>query len=110
MEGAVNEQVEILREIWKEMKGLNGRVTNTNSQLEKANASLDQTNVFLDQTNMRLDELGAELKEELSGVRAVISVLRVDLDLLHRRSVDRDMQLAALLTELAGEVMRSSRR
>ena len=82
----MDEQLEVLRAIWGEMKGLNGRVSSTNERL--------------DQTNERLDELRGdvgELKVQMTGLRA-------DIDVVQRRSVERDMRLATSLTELSRDV------
>ena len=71
-----NEQVEILRAIWTEMKGLNARV--------------DQTNARLDQTYARLDAVRTEFREEI--------------DTLRRRVVESAVPLATATTQLAAEV------
>jgi len=60
--GRGDEQVEILKANWNEMKALNARVDQTN-------ARVDQTNARLDQINARLDALRAELREEIDGLR-----------------------------------------
>lgn len=78
-----NEQVEILRAIWTEMKGLNARVDQTN-------ARLDQTNARLDQTYARLDAVRTEFREEI--------------DTLRRRVVESAVPLATATTQLAAEV------
>jgi gas vesicle protein len=51
----MDEQLEVLRAIWGEMKGLNGRVGTTNERL--------------DQTNQQLDDLRRELKTEMGELR-----------------------------------------
>src|SRR5581483_8528370 len=55
----MDEQVELLRAIWNEMKALNGRVDGTNGRLDETNARLEQTNARLEQTNARLEETTA---------------------------------------------------
>jgi len=83
----MDEQLEVLRAIWGEMKGLNGRVNTTNE---------------------RLDELRRELKTEIGELRVELksemSVLRGDIDVVHRRSVERDLRLGTSLTELSRDV------
>ena len=85
-----NEQVEILRAIWTEMKGLNARVDQTNARLDQTNARLDQTNARLDQTYARLDAVRTEFREEI--------------DTLRRRVVESAVPLATATTQLAAEV------
>jgi hypothetical protein len=78
-----DQQVEILRAIWTEMKALNGRVDQTNARLDQANARLDQTNV-------RLDAVRSELRDEIDGLR--------------RRMVESEVRLATATTQLAADV------
>jgi predicted nucleic acid-binding Zn-ribbon protein len=97
----MDEQVEILRAIWNEMKALNGRVSTTNSQLEQTNARLEENTAKLEAglelTNARLEQGFGELKSEMVSIRA-------DINLVHRRSVDRDLRLGTSLTELGHDV------
>ena len=78
-----DEQVEILRAIWNEMKGLNARVDQTN-------ARLDQTNARIEQTNARLDAMRTEPRDEIDGLR--------------RRVVESEVRLATATTQLASDV------
>ena len=80
------EQVELLRSIWNEIKGLNGRI--------------DQTNVRLDQTNVRLDAVRTELKAEIAAVR---TELKSENDALRRRMTESEIRVASAVTELAEE-------
>ena len=72
METGNNEQTELLRAIWNEMKalgknlgsridGLGARIDETNERLDKMGRDLgsriDQTNVRLDHANLRLDAI-----------------------------------------------------
>jgi hypothetical protein len=97
----MDEQVEILRAIWNEMKGLNGRVNATNAQLEQTTARLELNSARLeqriDQTNARLEKGFGELRAEMVGIRG-------DLDRVHRGSVDRDIRLGTAITELGRDV------
>lgn len=94
----MEEQVEILRAIWNEVKALNGRVNTTNSRLEE--------------TNTRLDEMRVDLRGEIVGLRTELRTemgelrreLRADIDAVDRRSVDRDMRLGSALNELSRDV------
>jgi predicted nucleic acid-binding Zn-ribbon protein len=74
--GSPDEQVEVLRLIWNEMKALNSGV--------------DQTNERLDKTNERLDAVRVELKDEL--------------DALRRRVVESEVRLATVTTQLSSDV------
>jgi hypothetical protein len=74
--GARDEQVEILRAIWNEMKALNGRV--------------EQTNLRRDRTNARLDAVGVALRDEL--------------DALRRRVVESEVRRATATTQLSADV------
>jgi chromosome segregation ATPase len=104
----MDEQVEILRAIWNEMKSLNGRVNTTNSRLDETNSRLDETNSRLEETNSRLYDLRDELKAEIGALRvetkAEIRELRAELNVVHNRSVDRDLRLATSLAELSRDV------
>ncbi len=79
--------IEILRNIWNEMKALKAslesQLTTTRedlgSRIDQTNERLDQTNERLDQTNERLEDLG-------------------------RRVTESEMRLATATTELAGDV------
>ena len=78
--GRADEQVEILRAIWNEMKGLNGRV---------------------DKTNERLDAVRLEVKYEIVELR---TELKDELDQLRRRVVESEVRLATATTQLSTEV------
>jgi predicted nucleic acid-binding Zn-ribbon protein len=92
-----NEQVELLRAIWNEMKALNGRVDQTNARLDQTNARLDQTNARISETNARLDQTNARLD-------AVRTEIRDEIDGLRRRMVESEVRLATATTQLAGDV------
>ncbi len=92
--GFTNEQTEILRAIWNEMKGmksslvfqletmrqeLSERIDRTNERLDRTNERLDWTNERLDRNTERLDEFGHQL-------------------------VESEMRVATALTDLAGDV------
>ncbi len=79
----MDEQVELLRGIWNEMKALNGRVTTTNEQL---------------------GEVRAEMRAGFEEVRGSIQVLGDRIELVHSRSVERDLHIATALANVAGEV------
>jgi uncharacterized protein involved in exopolysaccharide biosynthesis len=71
-----DQQVEILRAIWNEMKALN--------------VGVDQTNAHLDQTNARLEAIRVELRDEIDGLR--------------RRVVESEVRLATATTQLSMDV------
>ena len=68
MDHGSDESVLILREIWNEMKALNGRVDRTNNGIEV-------TNQRLDQTNQRLDGLVVEVREGFRALRSDVQRL-----------------------------------
>lgn len=82
-----DEQVEILRAIWNEMKGLNARV--------------DKTNERLDGTNERLEATKDELVREMSGLR---TELKSEIDVLRKNVVEVELRLATAVTELSTDV------
>jgi chromosome segregation ATPase len=85
--GRGDEQVQILRGIWNEMKALN--------------AGVDQTNARLDQTNTRLDAVRTELRGEIEALRRE---LRDEIDGLRRRVVESEVRLATATTQLSSDV------
>jgi chromosome segregation ATPase len=128
-----DEQVELLRAIWNEMKALNGRVDKTNTRLDDTHTRLadtstrlDGTNERLGETNARLDGLRSELRAEIGGLRgelkaeigglrgelkAEIGAVRRDvasmheeLARVHSRSLERDKHLAGAISALSVEV------
>jgi outer membrane murein-binding lipoprotein Lpp len=78
--GPAEEQVELLRGIWNEMKGLNSRV---------------------DKTNERLEAVRIELKAELETVRID---LKGEVDAPRRRVVESEVRLATSTTQLSSDV------
>jgi polyhydroxyalkanoate synthesis regulator phasin len=94
----MDEQLEVLRAIWGEMKGLNGRVNTTNERLDDLRREL----------KTEIGELRADFKTEIGELRGELktemSVLRGDIDVVHRRSVERDLRLGTSLTELSRDV------
>jgi hypothetical protein len=87
----MDEQVELLRSIYGEMKALNGRVDATNAALHG-----------------ELGGLRSEFKEELGGLRAEsreeFLLLRTDFKSEVRRNVERDVRLGTAVAELALDV------
>jgi chromosome segregation ATPase len=96
----MDEQVEILRAIWNEMKALNGRVNTTNSTLEQTNSKLEE--LTSEVSGVRVEVSG--LKSEVTGLKSEMMSIRGDIDLVHRRSVERDIRLGTSLTEFARDV------
>ena len=95
-EGA--EQVEILREIWNEMKALNSRVDKTNQRLDKTNERLDAVRTELKQ---EIGDLRSELKQEMTELR---SDIKDEVDQLRRRVVESEVRLATATTQLSTDV------
>jgi hypothetical protein len=93
----MDEQVELLRGIWNEMKALNGRTTRTNEALEQLRAEVREG----------LAELRGGLTEVRGGlteVREEVHALGERIDVVHSRSVERDMRLAGDLRDLKLDV------
>lgn len=82
--GQSDQQVELLRSIWGEMKALRASLE---SQLEATRCELGGR---IDQTNERLDSLRTELKSEVDGLR--------------RRVVESEVRLATATTALSNDV------
>ncbi|MGD0529624.1 MAG: hypothetical protein ABSE49_31085 [Polyangiaceae bacterium] len=97
----MDEQLEVLRAIWGEMKTLNGRVNATNERLEGLRTELKAEVGGL---RTEVGGLRTELRSEVSGLKAEVSGLRGDIDRVHRASVERDVRLGTSLTELARDV------
>jgi uncharacterized protein YkvS len=72
----MDEQLELLRGIWNEMKTLNGRITKTNESL---------------------GELRTEVRDGIRG-------LTERVDAVHSRAVERDLRLAGDLRDLKLDV------
>ncbi len=106
MSDASDPHLEVLQNIWGEMKTLNARINTTNERLDKTNERLDKTNQSLDdgfaavtsridQTNARLDSLevrveGVDRRLEVMDERAElhgrgISKLVVEVSKLNAR-------------------------
>ena len=79
----MDEQVELLRGIWNEMKALNGRVDTTNERLVSVERGLDSVR----------DEMH-------TGFRG----LSERIDAVHERSVRGDLRIATSLATLTSEV------
>jgi hypothetical protein len=98
----MDEQVELLRGIWNEMKSLNGRVSTTNERLDavrtelKAEMATTRTDLKAEMTAMRTD-----LKAEMTAMRTEF-VERIDV--VNGRSVERDLRLGTSLAELSRDV------
>jgi chromosome segregation ATPase len=130
----MDEQLEVLRAIWGEMKGLNGRVGTTNERLDQTNQQLDDLRRELKteigelrgelrteigelrgelkteigelrgELKTEIGELRSELRNEVGALKVEMSGLRSDIDLAHGRSVDRDLRLGTSLSELSRDV------
>ncbi|HEX4448345.1 MAG TPA: hypothetical protein VH044_16480 [Polyangiaceae bacterium] len=104
----MDEQVEVLRAIWNEMKVLNGRVETTNVRLETMNRDLSQR---IDSTNQRVDAMNQNLGDRIDATNHRIdstneelAVLRGDLRTETRRNVERDLRLGTAVAELSADV------
>ena len=70
----------ILRDMWNELKAMNGRIDQTNAELAKTNAKLKQTNAKLEQTNAKLEQTNAKLEQTRVELLAEIGVTNAKLD------------------------------
>jgi septal ring factor EnvC (AmiA/AmiB activator) len=86
-------QVELLRAIWNEMKGLNGRVDQTNSRLDQTNERLGALERGQSETNDRLEETNDRLDESIDR-----------LGTLERRETESELRLASELVAVAKAV------
>lgn len=86
-------QVELLRAIWGEMKGLNARVDRTNERLDQTNERLDQTNERLEQMSGRLDQGNERLDQTVERLGA-----------LERHQTHTEVRLASEIVAVAKAV------
>src|ERR1019366_6280690 len=98
----MDEQVELLRGIWNEMKALNGRVDATNVALNDGLGGLRA------ELHDGLGGLRAKLHQAIGGLRSEFKeeffALRTDLKTEIRRNVDRDLRLGTAVAELSLDV------
>jgi len=87
----MDEQVELLRAIWSEMKALNGRVDTTNATLH------GEVGALTAELHASFDGLRSEFKEEFFA-------LRTDLKTEVRRNLERDVRLGTAVAELSLDV------
>jgi hypothetical protein len=96
---AMDDQIDLLRGIWNEVKAVNGRIDTTNTVL--------RTDLRAEIGALRVD-LKDEMADLRTDLRGEMMALRIELkqenDLVHRRSVERDLRLAASLTELSHDI------
>lgn len=101
MDADNNEQTELLRNIWGEMKALGANL----------GGRIDQTNERLDQTNERLESLDARLSaridhtnEGLERTNEGVERTNERLERLERRQVSMETRLATELVGVVGAV------
>ena len=127
----MDEQVELLRGIYGEMKALNARVDTTNATLdrevgglrvefkEEIGALRTEFGGLRSEVKEEITGLRAEFKDEITGLRAdfghqlgglraefkeELGELRFDLKSEGRRGVERDLRLGTALAELSLDV------
>jgi hypothetical protein len=109
----MDEQVELLRGIWNEMKALNGRVDATNVALNDGLGGLraelhDGLGGLRAELHDEIGTLGAKLHQAIGGLRSEFKeeffALRTDLKTEIRRNVDRDLRLGTAVAELSLDV------
>jgi len=116
-----DEQTELLRSIWNEIKALGtnlgGRIDQTNARLDELSARVDHNGRRIDATNARLDETNARLDEtnqRLGGLEQRTGVIETTLTELAtqqvflsrfvRHAVDQDIaELKARVSKLEAE-------
>jgi ABC-type transporter Mla subunit MlaD len=91
-----DEQTELLRGIWNEMKELG---KNLGSRIDQTNAKLDQTNARLDQTR---DELRREIRETNTRLDRTNERLEELRDELSTRITQSEIHTATAITDLVG--------
>lgn len=109
-----NEQTELLRAIWNEMKALGtnlgGRISETNARLDQTNARLETVVETMDrrfgETNARLDETNSRLGV-VEGALRDLAAQQLMLGRFVRKLVDNDIgelrdRLARVEAKLAG--------
>ena len=107
MDPTNNEQTELLRAIWTEMKALNGRIDKTNERLDTTNQRLESVEVRLgeriDKTNNRLDSVETHLSTEITALAHAVGDVRDLLrDRFNLRDDVRDLDRRVTLLERRG--------
>ncbi len=109
----MDEQVELLRGIWNEMKQLNDRVDATNAALHGEIGGLrsdlrEEIGGLRSEFKEEIGGLRSEFKEEIGGLRSEFKeellLVRADLRGEARRNVERDLRLGTTLAELSLDV------
>ena len=85
-----DEQLEVLRAIWHEMKALNDRIDGVRADL----------NGRIDGVRADLTTLRTELKAEIATLRAE---MEAEDDALRRRLTESEVRVSTAVTELSGE-------
>jgi hypothetical protein len=98
----MDEQIELLRAIYSEMKALNERVDTTNATLQVEVGGLRAE--FREQIGGLRSDFGHQLGALRSEFKEALGELRFDLKSEGRRSVDRDLRLGTALAELSLDV------
>ena len=97
----MDEQVEVLRAIWNEMKALNGRIDGTNHRLDAMNENLGGR---IDAMNESLGGRIDASNDRIDAPNGALLGLRADLEAETRRRVDHDLQLGTSIAELSLDV------
>src|ERR1035438_2240582 len=109
----MDEQVELLRGIWNEMKALNGRVDATNVALNDGLGGLraelhDGLGGLRAELHDEIGTLGAKLHQAIGGLgsefKEKVFAPRPHLTTEIRRNVDRDLRLGTAVAELSLDV------
>jgi hypothetical protein len=101
----MDEQLEVLRSIWGETSTLNGNVTTTNARLDVLKCEMAELRGEIKTGMIGIrHELRSEVGELRGEINTGMSVLRGDMDLVHRRPVERDLRLGTSLAELSHNV------
>jgi hypothetical protein len=109
----MDEQIELLRGIWNEMKALNGRIDTTTAALHEEIGGLrsefkEEIGGLRSEFGEQLRGLRSEFKEEIGGLRSGFAedflLMRADLKGEIRRNVERDLRLGTAVAELSLDV------
>ncbi len=107
MDPSNNEQTELLRLIWNEMKALG---QNLGGRIDETNARLDQTNQRIDSTNQRIDAMHRELKSEIQETNQRLGSVEMRLESLETRvgSVEETLHELAAQQLILGRFVRNA--
>lgn len=97
-----DEQTEILRGMWSELKSLNHRIDGTNDRLDRTRVDLAaEISTLRSELKGEIGTLRAELRDEIASVRDYADETR-------KRVIESEMRLATAVTSLSHDVQELS--